>query len=261
VSARFLMGLFDSVYLMALTAWIGSIPFFSFVVAPVIFRVLGAEAGGKFVSALFPRYYAWGAIAGAVALPAFVAVPLCYPEYRGPLVGIQSLAILLCIMIMLYAGNGLTPAINAARDAGRSGLERLQRLHRRSVQLNSLVLVIGSGLLIAFANRQAPRTSGITELTPAERVRFDAQINQAIKDVESKYGLRPKQSHPGAELNPTRSMVDAAAVKEIESYYEQKRARELSRRGTMSASPPSGGSVRPERASADPSASAESGKR
>ena len=84
MSARFLLGFFDSVYVIALTAWVGSILFFSFAVAPVIFTVLGPEAGGRFVRALFPRYYAWGAIAGAVALPAYVAVPLCYPEYRGP---------------------------------------------------------------------------------------------------------------------------------------------------------------------------------
>ena len=104
--------MFDSVYLVALTAWVGSILFFSFGVAPIIFRVLGAEAGGKFVRALFPRYYLWGAISGAVALPAFVAGPLCYQEYRGPMVGVQAMVILAGILIMLYGGNSLTPAIN-----------------------------------------------------------------------------------------------------------------------------------------------------
>ena len=73
MSARFLLGVFDSVYVVALTAWVGSILFFSFGVAPIIFRVLGEQTGGKFVRALFPRYYLWGAIAGAIALPAFVA--------------------------------------------------------------------------------------------------------------------------------------------------------------------------------------------
>ncbi|MGC8642623.1 MAG: DUF4149 domain-containing protein, partial [Isosphaeraceae bacterium] len=57
VSARFLMGVFDSVYLIALTAWVGSILFVSFGVAPLIFRVLSAEDAGKFVRALLPRYY------------------------------------------------------------------------------------------------------------------------------------------------------------------------------------------------------------
>ena len=113
MSSRFLLGVFDSVYVVALTAWVGSILFFSFGVAPIIFRVLGEQAGGKFVRALFPRYYLWGAIAGAIALPAFVAGPLCYHEFRGPMVGVQALVILAGILTMLYGGNSLTPAINA----------------------------------------------------------------------------------------------------------------------------------------------------
>ena len=55
VTAPMLRLVFDSAYVLALTAWVGSILFFSFGVAPIIFPVLGAEAGGKFVRALFPR--------------------------------------------------------------------------------------------------------------------------------------------------------------------------------------------------------------
>src|SRR3954470_3002451 len=139
------MVVFDSVFLIAMTAWVGSVLFFSFGVAPIIFKVLGPEGGGKFVRALFPRYYAWGAACGSVALPSLVAVPLAFPVMRGPWVGVQALAILAATLIMLYAGNSLTPAINAARDAGPSGQERFDRLHKRSVRLNAVVLVIGLG--------------------------------------------------------------------------------------------------------------------
>jgi hypothetical protein len=173
-----LLALFDSAYVLALTAWVGSILFFSFGVAPIIFRVLGAESGGRFVRALFPRYYAWGATAGAIALPAYLGVPLSYPEYRGPIVGVQALVIVAGILIMLYAGNSLTPAINAARDAGPAQQARFDRLHRLSVQLNGLVLVLGIGLLIAFANRPAPRTSGIIEPDPVARAR-EAYLREA----------------------------------------------------------------------------------
>jgi len=230
VSARFLLGFFDSVYLIALTVWVGSILFFSFGVAPIIFTVLGSENGGKFVRALFPTYFAWGAIAGAIALPAFVAVPLCYPEYRGSSVGIQSLLILGGTLIMLYAGNSLTPAINAARDAGFEGQVRFKKLHQRSVRLNALVLIIGLGLLIAFANRPAPRTSGITELSPGDRGRFDAQLNAVIEQVETKYGYRTGKPGQGGTTVDSGPAVDAETIKEIESYYEQKKLRDLSRK-------------------------------
>jgi hypothetical protein len=175
VTARSLLVVFDAVYLIALTAWVGSVLFFSFVVAPVIFRVLGKEVGGRFVRALFPRYYAWGAVSGAVALPAAVAVPLCFPELRGPWIGVQALVILAGTLTMLYAGNSLTPAINAARDEGPSGQARFERLHRRSVWLNGLVLLLGLALLVAFAARPRPRTSGIVEPTPQERALRQAE--------------------------------------------------------------------------------------
>jgi hypothetical protein len=169
------MVVFDSVYLIALTAWVGSVLFFSFGVAPIIFKVLGSEAGGRFVRALFPRYYAWGAISGAVALPAAVAVPLCFPELRGPAVGVQALVILAGTLIMLYAGNSLTPAINAARDEGPAGHDRFERLHRRSVRLNAVVLLLGLGLIVGYAARPRPTTAGIIEPTPQERAEREAE--------------------------------------------------------------------------------------
>ena len=178
MTARSLMVLFDSVYLGAMSAWVGSILFFTFGVAPIVFKVLGTETGDKFVRVLFPRYFLWGAIAGAVALPSVVAVPLCYPELRGPWVGVQALFIIAATLIMLYAGNSLTPAINAARDAGPAGQARFDQLHRRSVWLNGLVLAIGLGLLVAFAARPFPRSSGIIELSPAQRAEAEAAAFQ-----------------------------------------------------------------------------------
>jgi hypothetical protein len=198
VNARFLLGLFDTVYVVALTAWVGSILFFSFGVAPIIFRVLGAEAGGKFVRALFPRYYAWGATSGAIALPAYLGVPLSFPEFRGPMIGVQAMAILAGTLIMLYAGNSLTPAINAARDAGAAGQARFDRLHRRSVRLNALTLVIGLGLLTAFANRPLPRTAGIVEPTPVERAR--AAFERARHGAPTR-----RTDEPTAKPSPSRS--------------------------------------------------------
>src|SRR4051812_24036735 len=180
MTTRHLLALFDSIYVLALAAMVGGIVFFSFIVAPVIFRVLGAESGGRFVRALFPRYYLWNAILGAVALPAFVAGPLCFPEYRGIRVGIQAAVLLGCILIMLYGGNSLVPQINRARDAGPSSHDRFERLHRRSVFLNFAAMVAGIGLLIAFACRPAPRTSGIIEIPPIERARLEAAYRERI---------------------------------------------------------------------------------
>jgi hypothetical protein len=229
VTARYLLALFDSIYVIALASWLGSTLFFSFGLAPMISKVFGAETAGKFVRALFPRYYLWGAISGAVALAAFVSAPLCYHEYRRPMIGVQAVALIGCILVMLYGGNSLTPAIDRARDGGESSHERFQRLHRRAVWLNALVMVVGCLLLVAFTTRPAPRTSGIIELSPTERFRYDAAITRVIEDVEAKYGFRPPRAGGSGEAGLSDPRVDAETVKEIESYYADKRLRDDAR--------------------------------
>jgi hypothetical protein len=209
VSARSLLVVFDSAYLLALSAWVGSVLFVSFGVAPLIFRVLTAEQAARFVRALFPRYYAWGAICGAIALPALVAAPLTFPEYRRPLVAVQALTIIAGILIMFYGGNTLTPAVNAARDAGPAEQPRFDRLHRRAVRLNGLVLALGVALLIAHAARPAPRTSGIVEMTPAERARYDAEVTQVLSAIEA----RQARQLP----------LDEAAIRELVEIYARRR--------------------------------------
>lgn len=222
VTARYLLAFFDSAYVLAMTAWVGSILYFSFGVAPLIFKVLGAESGARFVRALFPRYYAWGAISGAIALPSFLGVPLSFPEYRGPMVAVQAILILAGILIMLYAGNTLTPAINAARDAGPAGHPRFERLHRRSVTLNGVVLVLGVGLLIAHATRPSPRTSGIVEMTPAERAGYDAEISQVITSIEA-----GREQPPGSSIQAKggvdRFPIDEATIRELVELYARRR--------------------------------------
>ena len=221
MSARFLLAIFDSVYAVALTAWVGSILFFSLGAAPIIFGVLGEQAGAKFARALFPRFYLWGAIAGAIALPAFVAGPLCYHEFRGPMVGVQAMVILAGILCMLYGANSLTPAINQARDTGPAGQERFKLLHRRAAWLNGFVLAIGLGLLVAFATRRAPATSGLNELTTAGKSRYDAAVSRVIEDIEARHGMRRRRTGSPGESAWRDPIVDDAAVREIEALYER----------------------------------------
>jgi hypothetical protein len=248
VTARYLLALFDSVYLIALASWLGSAVFCSFVVAPIIFKRFGAETGGKVVRALWPRYYLWGAISGAVALPAFVAGPLCYHEYRGAMVGVQALAMIGCILVMLYGGNSLVPAIDRAREDGPSNQARLQRLYRRAVRLNILVMLVGLALLVGFATRPSPQTSGIIELSPRERFRYDAAITRVIEDIEAKYGYRPPREAGSGEADVSDAMIDAETIKEIDSYYARRRLRDearAKRRFAPMPNPSTGTAVRP----------------
>lgn len=170
MNAAFLRIVFDSVYVLALAAWVGGLAFFTAAIAPILFT--GAEAEARRLTRLLPRWYAWGTICGAVALPSAMGVPLSFPEYRNTLVGVRAVAIVAGTLMMLHAGNSLAPAIAAAPAD-----ERARRL-RRLVGLNGAAIVIGAGLLVAFANRPAPRTSGIVEPSPREHAQREADARR-----------------------------------------------------------------------------------
>ena len=234
MSSRLLLAVFDIVYLFALASWVGSILFFSFGVAPVIFRVLGAEAGGRFVRVLFPRYYAWGVVSSGIALPAFLGAPLSFPEYKGWWVGVQAFLILGSTLTFLYCANSLTPAVNAARDAGAEGADRFNRLHRRSVRINSLLLLVGIVLLATQATRRPPQTAGIVEMNPQERLQYDVEFRDALEEIVTKRPPRPNAEPTGT----SRFKFDGAARKELEELVAAKREREANKRRDRGESPP-----------------------
>ena len=58
-------------YIVALGVWVGSIIFFSFFIAPTVFKVLKPEDAARLQRALFPKYYLVGMIcAGMIGLGA-----------------------------------------------------------------------------------------------------------------------------------------------------------------------------------------------
>ncbi len=235
MTARSLLALFDSVYVLALTAWVGSVLYFSFGLAPILFKGPGSESGGRFVTALLPRFYAWGMTWGAVALPSLMSVPLSFPEYRSPWVALQAMCILAGILIMLYGGNTLTPALNVAQQALPATEERWNQLRRRALWLNHAVLVLGVGLIVTFANRPAPRTSGIVEMSPRERMQYDQSIGKVIEGMEARQGLRAPKAAPGG-VGPSRETehpaVDGETIKELDEIFARKRERDEQRKTT-----------------------------
>jgi|GEM_PF-6968427 len=198
VTARFLLALFDSVYVMAMSAWVGSLLFMTWGVIPILLPALGNEAGGRLIRVLYPRLYTWSATSGAIALPAYFGVPLSFPEYRGPLIAFEALAILGGILLMFYAGNTLTPAIIHALGSGPSQESHCDRLQRRLFATNLMTTAIGLALLIAFANRPAPKTKGIIEGGPRVRASLVPPKIDADRAVtrEKTKGMLPSPESP-----------------------------------------------------------------
>jgi uncharacterized membrane protein len=159
----------------AIVCWLGVMGFFAAVVAPAAFTTLDREAAGRFVAAVFPRYYAVGAGLGALALLALLARLLLRDGRAG---GWLSLLLrdgraggwlsLLLVAVMLgstlYAWRVVLPAAHAAREtlrqaapaAGAVSTEGLAftRLHRLSSLLNGVSMLAGALGLVAVGLRR-----------------------------------------------------------------------------------------------------------
>ena len=138
-------------HLLAIAVLVGKVVFLSFVTAPVLARALDPDAFARVVRLLFPRYYALGMIAATVGWASMTSIGLL--KSFSPLELITATLWLGILAIESYCRSPLTPRINALsdqlKDAAQHGVNMVSvrkdrdALHRRSVQLNSMVLILG----------------------------------------------------------------------------------------------------------------------
>jgi uncharacterized membrane protein len=150
-------------YLLTLAVWIGSIVFFSFAVAPTVFKTLKPEDAATLIRRIFSKYYLIGIACAAVGI---VCVGLLLADRSfGKWPAILTLLLLAGMGgTDLWLRQGVMPHMNHLRDqraavesSGKPPDEELERewkaLHRLSVQLNGAVLFCGLVLvfLIVYA--------------------------------------------------------------------------------------------------------------
>jgi len=146
-------------YLIALVVWLGEVVFFSFVVAPGLFRSFPAADAGRAVGAIFPTYYRLGYVCGAVLL--ITGVVLFNGAGARLWWGVNTVVAAAMLSVTLYAGlvvqpraTELRPQLHAASVAPAIK-EEFDRLHRRAVTLNGAVLI--GGLVMSAITASALR--------------------------------------------------------------------------------------------------------
>ncbi len=150
-------------YLLTLAMWIGSIMFFSFVIAPTVFKVLKPDDAARLQRAMFPKYYLVGILCAGVGL---VCVGLLLAERAfGKWPGVLSLLLLAAmgatdfwlrqtvVPHMAEIREQRAEALSAGKEPDSAVEEEWKALHRLSVQLNGAVLLAGLALvfLVVFA--------------------------------------------------------------------------------------------------------------
>jgi uncharacterized membrane protein len=136
------------IHLLALIVWLGGMAFFSFIVAPSIFSALPTETAGNVVAAIFPKYWLIGYVCSGIIL--ITLIVLGFFEKTFPV--IRILIVVLMAVTTLYAGvvvggkaREIKSHIRVIEDGAEKTLlmAKFRTLHRRSVTLNSIVMILG----------------------------------------------------------------------------------------------------------------------
>ena len=154
--------LFHYFHIVATGLLIGKVVLMSFVVAPILARTLDAESFSKVARRLFPAYYLLGLVSAAVALASLMGLAVL----EGGSMLVFAMTLWTGVLASeWYSRFSVTPRSNAMRDRLKqqelhglvdSGLrESWERLHRRSVSLNSAVLIAGL-ILVGAAGHLKP---------------------------------------------------------------------------------------------------------
>ena len=104
---------------------LGMMIFFSFVLAPMIFKILDAENAGKFVRKIFPYYYFVNLIFLSIAAILFFLVSTLNKDLY---------IILLLVMSFIFAQFILMPLINKLKDNNQE--KKFKYAHGFSVVIN-----------------------------------------------------------------------------------------------------------------------------
>ncbi len=151
-----MISLVADVHALAAAVLLGKVVLLSFIVAPVLAKNLEPDSFSKVVRQLFPAYYALGmgaAVAGLISVGGLLAMK----GFNFSLLLASGLWLMI-LATETYCRSPLTPRSNAMRDQLKEQEQRddvdpsLQkiwnRLHQRSVYLNSLVLLAGFCLVV-----------------------------------------------------------------------------------------------------------------
>ena len=116
---------------------LGMMIFFSFVLAPMIFKILDAENAGKFVRKIFPYYYFVNLIFLSIAIILFIIISSLEINFYITLVLAIS---------FIFAQFFLMPMINKLKDNNEE--KKFKYAHGTSVLINFIQMITLVYLLI-----------------------------------------------------------------------------------------------------------------
>lgn len=144
------MQIIAAIFRLTMAFWVGGAALFTFVLTPILFRTQPRDLAAGIVGVLFPGYFRWGLVTGAVAL-------FCLLILRGRYFLTTLTLLLLMLGLTSFQAFYLEPRAAALKQqigsftaTGREDPLRREfsRLHGLSMVCNLAVLLGGMGIII-----------------------------------------------------------------------------------------------------------------
>lgn len=146
--------------LASIVVWVGGLVFFTFFVAPSVFKVLPRDLAGALVADIFPKYWALGYVAGVLSLASLLAVS--FIEKAFPAARILLLAVM--TGLTFYSGLVVAPEARAVQEEVKAAAgparaaelkEKFRAIHLKSYSVN--MAVMASGVVFVFLTARGSR--------------------------------------------------------------------------------------------------------
>lgn len=144
------------IHLFSVSLWIGALVFFSFLVAPAIFKTLPRETAGDLLGHIFPKYYGLGCLCAVLSLGSLALLSAqsnAWYEARMMVLAFMTLIIFYSAFVMGPKVRELKTKLRAIKNQPDHAEQSktFKRLHGFSMVLNLLVLIAGIVLLFLTA--------------------------------------------------------------------------------------------------------------
>lgn len=148
-----MLNFFRFLLLISMVVWIGMLIFFTFFVAPSIFKVLPRELASDLVGDLFPKYWMIGYAAGVLSLLSLIAISLiekAFPAARISLVALMTAMTFYSGLIVGEKARVMSAEIRNIQDPVKKEemRARFKKVHALSAAIN--MAVMASGITVIF---------------------------------------------------------------------------------------------------------------
>lgn len=140
-------------YRFAIACWVGGASLFTFVLTPTIFKAYHRDMAGGIVGVLFPGYFKWGLVCGAVALAAgFFSSTVKHKAIAAIIIAAMLAITSVQAFVIEPKAAALKNAIPSFETTPQDNplRVRFRKLHAVSAMSNLVVIGGGIALIILF---------------------------------------------------------------------------------------------------------------